>query len=56
MKTLEEIKKENVVVRTRLEKQDEMFKAQAETKIKLEFMMSTILSKLSQPPATFFTF
>lgn len=29
MKTLEEIKKENAVVRTRLDKQNEMFKAQA---------------------------
>lgn len=35
MKTLEELKPENVVVRERLDKQDEMFKAQSGTNNKI---------------------
>ncbi|XP_058768388.1 uncharacterized protein LOC131642118 [Vicia villosa] len=42
LKTLEEIKRENEMVRTRLDKKDEMFKAHAQTNAKIEEMLSLI--------------
>lgn len=43
LKTLEELHDENVVVRESLDKQDEKFKAQAETNNKIEGMFHDIL-------------
>lgn len=45
VKTLEKVKKENEVVRTHLDKKDEFFKIQDETKSKLELMIPTIRSR-----------
>lgn len=46
LKILQELKKENQVVRSRLDKQDEMFKEQAETNTKIEGMLHAILTRL----------
>ena len=50
LNTLEELKAENVVVIERLDKQDEMFKAQAGANNKIEGMIHVILSRL--PPSS----
>lgn len=46
MKTLEEIKAENKVVRERLDKQDEILKAHAGINSKIQGMLEAILAKL----------
>lgn len=48
LKTLENLKSENVVAKERLDKQDEMFKAQDGINVKIEGMLQAILSRL--PP------
>lgn len=49
LKTLEYLKAENVVVRERLDRQDEMIKAQTRTTNKIEGMLHIILSRLPHP-------
>lgn len=48
LKTLEELKAENAIVRERLDNQDEMFNAQARTNTSIEGMLQAIISRL--PP------
>lgn len=48
LKTLEELKAENAIVRERLDNQDEMLKAQARTNTSIEGMLQAIISRL--PP------
>lgn len=50
MKTLEDLKAENFVVKERLDKMDEMFKRQDEKTTRIEGMLGAILSRLSPPP------
>lgn len=50
LKTLEELKQENEDIRTRLDKQDDMFKEHAQTNTKIEGLLQVILSRL--PPST----
>lgn len=49
LKTLEELKAENAVVRESLDKHDEMFKAQAGRNNMIEGMLHAILSRLPPP-------
>lgn len=49
LKTLQELKNENQVVRSRLDKQDEMFKEKVETNTKIEGMLQEFLSRLPPP-------
>ncbi|XP_050895515.1 uncharacterized protein LOC127102153 [Lathyrus oleraceus] len=49
LKTLEELKVDNDMVRERLDKQDEIFEAQAGTNNKIEGMLQAILSRRSPP-------
>ena len=48
-KTLEELKAEIIVFKERLDKKDEMFKAQVGTNNKIERMLQAILSRLPPP-------
>lgn len=48
-KTLQDLKQENEVVRNRLDKQDDMFKEQAQTNTKIEGMLQVILSRFPLP-------
>ncbi|CAI8588296.1 unnamed protein product [Vicia faba] len=54
MKTLEEIKQENAVVKTRLNKQGEMFKEKDHTNTKIEGLLQVILSRLLPLPEILF--
>lgn len=54
LKSLEELKQENVAVRSRLEKQDDIFKEQAQTNTNIEGLLQVILSRLTPLPKTFF--
>ena len=46
LKTLEQLKQENEVVRSCLDKQDDMFKEQAHTNTKTKGLLQVILSRL----------
>lgn len=50
MRSLDELKKENEEVRSKLDRQDEIFRAQALTNNKIKEMMSCILAILPPPP------
>lgn len=50
LKTLENLKDENSIVREKLDKKDEMFKRQDEKTTRIEGMLEAILSRLSPPP------
>lgn len=52
LKTLEELKQENEVVRSRLDRQGNMFKEQAQTNTKIEGLLQAILSRLPPQPKT----
>lgn len=54
LKTLEELKQENEGVRSCLDKQDDIFKEQAQANTKIEGLLQLILSRLSLLPKTFF--
>ncbi|CAI8604037.1 unnamed protein product [Vicia faba] len=52
LKTLEELKQKNELVRSCLDKQDEMFLEQAQTNTKIEGLFHVILSRLPPLPKT----
>lgn len=49
LRTLQELKQENVAIRSRMDKQDDMFKEQARTNTKIKGMLQAILSRLPPP-------
>lgn len=50
LNTLEELKQENVFVRTHMDKQEDMFKEQAQTNTEIKGLLQVILSRF--PPLT----
>lgn len=50
LRTMQELKQENEVVRSRLDKQDDMFKEQGQTNTKIKRMLQAILSRFLSPP------